>query len=261
MMPPYMRFLSRFSIIKIVAPDTLRPCPGIASGIILYIAWIRIQVTEESLLNNMIIRPGMRILFQGDSVTDAGRDRARSDHLGCGYPQFIAGWFTIVHPTAKVTFVNRGVSGDRLSDLLARWTADAVELRPDIVSILIGINDVWNRYRGRAATPHDGFERDLHTLLKRTRDETGAQIVLLDPFVLPVPDDRKVWREDLEPKLEILRALSDRFGAVRIPLDQVFARAAASGDPAVWAADGVHPTPAGHAQIARAWLDRVTFES
>jgi hypothetical protein len=100
------------------------------------------------------------------------------------------------------------------------------------------------------------FER-----LVRQAAARGAQIVLLDPFVLPVPDDRKVWREDLEPKLEILRALSDRFGVVRIPLDQVFARAAASGDPAVWVADGVHPTPAGHAQIARAWLDRVTFES
>ena len=212
-------------------------------------------------MDNIFIRPGMRVLFQGDSVTDAGRDRARPDHLGSGYPQFVAGWFTLGHPTANVTFVNRGVSGDRLCDLLARWTADAVELRPDVISILIGINDVWNRYRGREATPHDAFEQDLCTLLSRTREETDAQIVLLEPFVLPVPDDRKAWREDLEPKLEILRSLSDRFDAVLVPLDQVFAEVSASGDPAVWAADGVHPTPAGHAQIACVWLDRVSFKS
>ena len=207
------------------------------------------------------IHPGMRVLFQGDSVTDAGRDRTRPDHLGSGYPLFVAGQFTLAHPTAKVSFLNRGVSGDRLCDLLARWTADTIELRPDVVSILIGINDVWNRYRGREATPHDVFERDLRTLLTRTREETCAQIVLLEPFVLPVPDDRKTWREDLDPKREILRALSDRFDALLVPLNRVFAEASASVDPAVWAADGVHPTPAGHAQIARAWLERVEFES
>ncbi len=212
-------------------------------------------------MDSIKIRPGMRILFQGDSVTDAGRDRARPDHLGCGYPQFAAGWFALAHPNAHVTFLNRGVSGDRLRDLLARWTKDTVELRPDIVSILIGINDVWNRYRGREATPHDVFEQDLHTVLARTREETGAQIVVLEPFVLPVPDDRKTWREDLDPKLEIIRSLSDRFDAVLVPLDRVFAEATASSEPAVWAADGVHPTPAGHARIARAWLDRVVFPS
>ncbi len=203
------------------------------------------------------IKPGMRILFQGDSVTDAGRDRNRFDHLGCGYPQFIAGHYTLSHPDAGVTFLNRGVSGDRACDLVERWTADTVALQPDVVSILIGINDVWNRYRGREATPVEAFETDLRTLLSRTRDETGARIVLMEPFVLPVPEDRTAWREDLDPKLTVVRRLAAEYDAVLVPLDRIFAKISGKHRPEVWAADGVHPTPAGHALIAWAFLEKI----
>ncbi len=211
-------------------------------------------------MEHIVIRPGMRILFQGDSVTDAGRDRARPDDLGGGYPQFIAGWYTLSRPGTGVSFLNRGVSGDRTADLLRRWTADAVELRPDVVSILIGINDVWNRYRERGTTSAEAYEADLRALLIRTREETGAQVALLEPFVLPVPEDRIAWREDLDPKREAVRRLASEFGAVHIPLDGMFREACGRCAPAVWAADGVHPTPAGHALIARAWLRTAGME-
>ena len=95
------------------------------------------------------------------------------------------------------------------------------------------------------------------TVLDRIQSETGARIVMLEPFVLPVPEDRKAWREDLDPKIEVVRRLAAAYGAIFIPLDRIFADLAARTRPEIWAADGVHPTPAGHAVIAKAWLEAV----
>ena len=204
-----------------------------------------------------IVAKGARVLFQGDSITDAGRDRTQSDHLGRGYPQFVAGLYTAAHPDDGVVFMNRGIGGDRAKNLVERWTEDAVDLRPDIVSILIGINDTWRRYDRDDPTSAGDFENGYRTVLDRIQSETGARIVMLEPFVLPVPEDRKAWREDLDPKIEVVRRLAAAYGAIFIPLDRIFADLAARTRPEIWAADGVHPTPAGHAVIAKAWLEAV----
>lgn len=203
------------------------------------------------------IEKGMKILFQGDSVTDAGRNRDLSGDLGKGYPQFIAGLFTAAHPDLNITFLNRGISGNRAKDLVERWTEDAIALRPDIVSILIGINDTWRRYDSNDPTSAEVFEAGYRTVLTRVRDEIGARIVMLEPFVLPVPEDRKAWREDLDPKIVAVRKLATEFDALLLPLDGLFAKLATQSRPEIWAADGVHPTPAGHAAIAQAWLQAV----
>jgi lysophospholipase L1-like esterase len=197
------------------------------------------------------------VLFQGDSVTDAGRSRENDNELGCGYASTIAAMFSAMHPEKKVRFVNRGISGNRVTDLLGRWQEDCVNLKPDWVSILIGINNTWRRYDSNNPTTTKDFEKQLRELLEKTRKNTKAQIILCEPFVLPVPADRLTWREDLDPKINVTRNLAIEFNTLLVPLDGIFAQAATLREPGFWAGDGVHPSPAGHALIAKSWLQTV----
>lgn len=201
----------------------------------------------------MIIEANARVLFQGDSITDCGRSREHDDDLGTGYAALLAAWISAQYPCRKITFINRGISGHRAKDLLARWQTDCIDLRPTWVSILIGINEVWRRYDCNDPTTPQQFADTYRALLEQTR-AIGARIVLCEPFVLPVPPDREQWREDLYPKISVVRALAREFNTYYVPLDGIFAAASARREPAFWAADGVHPTPAGHALIAQAWL-------
>ncbi len=197
------------------------------------------------------------VLFQGDSITDAGRSR-RDDHdLGRGYAAMVAAWFGAAWPEKNVRFVNRGVSGNRSKDLVARWPADCLSLKPNLVSIMIGINDTWRRYDSNDPTSTEAFARSYRAILGQVRNRLDARLVICEPFLLPVLDDRRAWRVDLDPKIVIVRDLAREFGAVYVPLDGIFAQASMRREPAFWTADGVHPSPAGHALIAQAWLKAV----
>ena len=201
------------------------------------------------------IPAGATVLFQGDSVTDAGRVRILPDDLGVGYPLLVGSWYSAAFPERGVRFLNRGVSGDRVVDLLERWERDCLALRPDVLSILIGVNETWRAFDAGDPTPAQVFERQYRELLERTQAALPAtRIALMEPFVLPFPPDREAWRVDLDPKIQAVRRLARDFGCALVPLDGLFAEAAARREPAFWAPDGVHPTPAGHGLIARAWL-------
>jgi lysophospholipase L1-like esterase len=204
--------------------------------------------------------PGQTILFQGDSITDCGRARDDDRHLGAGYAGWIAAWLGAARPHDDLRFLNRGIGGDRVRDLRARWSEDCIALRPDWVSILIGINDTWRRYDRNDATGADEFARDYREILRRLRGETAAGIVLLEPFVLPHPADRKSWREDLDPKLAVVRELAAEFKTRLVPLDGLVNAAATARAAGFFSADGVHPTAAGHALIARHWLREMGAE-
>jgi lysophospholipase L1-like esterase len=167
-----------------------------------------------------------------------------------------AAWFSALYPEREVRFLNRGISGNRAKDLRNRWQPDCLDLKPDIVSIMIGINDTWRRYDSNDPTPVQAYEAAYRTIVEQASN-AGAKLVLLEPFVLPVPDDRRAWREDLDPKIDVVRQLAREFKALLVPLDGLFAQAAAQRDPAFWAHDGVHPSQAGHALIAQAWLRTV----
>lgn len=197
------------------------------------------------------------ILFQGDSVTDCGRSRQDDGSLGSGYAMLTSAWLSASYPEYRLRLVNRGVSGNRTRDLLARWEQDCIALRPDWVSILIGINNTWRRYDSNDPTPVERFEQEYRQLLEWTKRETSAKIVLCEPFLLPYPEDRIAWREDLDPKLAVVRKLAEQFADVFVPLDVIFQQATARQTPAYWAADGVHPTLAGHALIAQSWIKQV----
>ncbi|MBD2862867.1 SGNH/GDSL hydrolase family protein [Paenibacillus oceani] len=203
---------------------------------------------------NLRIKQGDVVLFQGDSITDTGRNRELPNDLGNGYAFMAAALFSSAYPHMQVKFWNRGIGGNRTRDLLDRWEADCLELRPSWVSILIGINETWRRYSRNDSTSTKQFEKEYRQLLILTKERSDASILMLEPFVLPVPEDRKMWREDLDPKITVVRELAREFGALLIPLDGMFAQASMLAPAAFWAHDGIHPSPCGHALIAKAWL-------
>ncbi len=208
-------------------------------------------------MGHLLLQPGARILFQGDSITDAGRSRENDALLGAGYPHLIAAWLSAAVPDAGWTFLNRGISGNRIYDLEARWTEDCITLQPDWVSILIGINDTWRHYDSNVPSPIADFEACYRRILDRVKAETPAHILILEPFVLPVPADRIGWREDLDPRLDAVRRVAREYAARLVPLDGLFSAASVQRESAFWAGDGVHPSPAGHALIAQAWIRAV----
>lgn len=203
----------------------------------------------------MLIHANDTILFTGDSITDCGRSREDTNHLGFGYAAFIAARLQAYLASPELKIYNRGISGNRASDLLGRVDSDLLALKPTVVSILIGINDVWRRYDSNDPTSVEVFEKNYRAVLEKIRSQLKARIVLLEPFVLHVPKDRYTWREDLNPKIDATRRLAVEFGADLIPLDGIFAKAATQTPAAFWAEDGVHPTAAGHALMAEAWLE------
>ncbi|WP_416979515.1 SGNH/GDSL hydrolase family protein [Streptomyces sp. T028] len=212
------------------------------------------------------LRPGSTVMFTGDSITDCGRLESEQP-LGHGYPLRIAGEWGLRHPDRAVTWLNSGIAGDKVTDLEARWQADVLDARPDVVSVLVGINDVgWHSYDpdGHVIPAEDyaaGYDRLLAPLA-----ESGADLILVEPFLLPIRArvevgdvhigvaDRRKWRADLDPKIQVVRELALRYGAQLLAADGLFAGLAATTGPEYWAADGVHPTPAGHAALAAAWL-------
>lgn len=205
-----------------------------------------------------IIKPNSTVLFQGDSITDCGRDRNDPHSLGRGYPLITAAMFSALYPEHNVKFLNRGISGNRTEHLVARWQEDCIDLKPDFVSIMIGINDVWHAFNKNIETvPHEQFADNYRTILQMIRDHLDAQILLMEPFVLHTSEDRALWRPDLDPKREIVKRLAQEFDAIFVPIDSIMQEAANKLGPGFWGPDGVHPSPAGHGLIAKSWLEVV----
>jgi len=166
--------------------------------------------------------------------------------------------FSACFPEKKVKFINRGISGNRVKDLQDRWQQDCLGLKPDLLSILIGINDCWRRYDKNDPTSAEKFEEGYRDILEQVKKSNpDIKIVLWEPFVLPVKEGQESWREDLDPKIQVVRKLAREYNTYLVPSDSIMAQACTLEDPAFWAADGVHPTQAGHALMARAWLDDV----
>lgn len=190
------------------------------------------------------------VLFQGDSVTDTGRNREDINNLGEGYCKMIADKYKVDHLERDVRFINKGISGNRLVDLQSRWQEDCIDLQPDVVSILIGINDVWRRYDDNDPTTAQEYEAGYREILTRVKEETRAKIIIMEPFLLHYPKDRLSWRVDLDPKRKVAQQLAEEFDADYIRLDDIFRKQVETNEPQFWAADGVHPTQAGHRLIA-----------
>jgi acyl-CoA thioesterase I len=188
------------------------------------------------------------ILFQGDSITDCGRDREDQKSLGEGYVNLITETVVDRNSQSNLKFINRGISGDKIRDLHLRWDMECIDLNPDMLSILIGVNDTL-------ITPVELFEEEYRMLLKRTTEALKAEIILCEPFLLL--GDTNAYRDDLNPKIEIVHKLSEEFNTLLLPLDKIFSESCSINPPEYWAPDGVHPTPAGHTLIAKSWIEYV----
>lgn len=205
------------------------------------------------------------LLFIGDSITDAGRDRLDGKSLGQGFPLLIAAYLQTHFPEKRLTVLNRGVGGDRLIDVKNRWEEDCLIINPDIVTLMIGINDTWTNQNDRkevTETELQEFESNYRFLLKSLHQRTDARVVLMEPFVLPFPKDRVEWRADLDPRIQIVRKMARDYQTDLIPLDGLLnAEGIKNGFSYYTGDDGVHPTLAGHGVIAQAWINNVVNKS
>ena len=191
------------------------------------------------------------LVFAGDSITDAGRDREDAASLGDGYVALIAR--AVADADTGVTVVNKGIGGDRAVDLAARWD-DVLAAEPDVLTVYVGVNDMWRRFDRNDPTSAGDFEATVEGLLQAARDAGVERLVLIEPFFVPVRDDQVAWLDDLNGKRAAVRRLAERFDATLVVLhDDVTAAAAENGASAI-VPDGVHPTPQGSAIIADAWL-------
>jgi len=203
------------------------------------------------------------ILFQGDSITDAGRDRAEhrpgiGAALGTGYPLLLSAQLMHEHPQQQLACYNRGVSGDRVPDLASRWAGDTLALKPDLLSILVGVNDFWHKlFRGYSGTVED-YERAYSALLQRTRAALpSVSFVIMEPFALPTGAVDARWHPEFDQRRAAAQRVAQTAGATYVPLQAMFDDLLKDAPAEYWSADGVHPTPAGHAAIAHAWRQAV----
>jgi acyl-CoA thioesterase-1 len=205
------------------------------------------------------IRSGDRILFQGDSITDAGRRNLATQPLGTGYVAQVAGLILGRRPDLQVEILNRGISGDRSVELRARWQEDCLDLRPQVLSIMIGVNDVWRlrrEWNGQKHVPLAQYQTNVHSLCDQARRIGVRDVILVSPTTI---DHASV--SPLNDLLGTYAAWGKTFAA-EIGATWVDARsrliAARAAHPTVrWTSDGCHPTTSGHAVIAAAWYDAV----
>ena len=203
------------------------------------------------------------VLFQGDSITDAGRSRqntAANDRpgLGSGYSYLAAARLLAGRPTDKLKFLNRGISGNQVIHLADRWRNDCIDLSPDVLSILIGINDTWRFFDGGEGVPVDKYRQVYHDLLTDAREALpNVKLVLCEPFILRCGVVTEQWYEQVADRQKIVAEFADEFDARLVPFQSRFDEASERVDPTYWAHDGVHPTAAGHALMADCWLKTV----
>ncbi len=196
----------------------------------------------------MLTKNGVLVL-QGDSITDAGRF-GDPEELGSGYPRMVAKYIENFYPDLSMKVINKGISGNRSKDLVARWKEDTLDLKPTIVTILIGINDTWRAFDSNDPTTAETYAANCEIIMKQTKD-AGASLIILEPFAVPTGVVKDSWRPDIDPKIDALRSLALKYADAYIPLDGIFYNLSIEAAPEIWTGDGVHPSAAGHRIIAK----------
>jgi acyl-CoA thioesterase-1 len=208
-----------------------------------------------------MIHSNDRVLFIGDSVTNAFRmpDEVSSAYqLGAGYALMVAGHYYLTRAGDGIEFFNRGVSGDGVRQLEARWEEDCLALKPTVVSVLVGVNETLRRFLHGGDLSLDEYETVLKDLLARTQAAlSGVRLIVCEPFLLLTDRVTPEWMADIAKCGAVARRVAAEVGAVFVPLQQPFAEACAVAPPDYWAFDGIHPNAAGFALIAREWIKAV----
>ncbi len=199
-----------------------------------------------------------RILFQGDSITDMGRSRENDASLGIGYPTLVSAALGCDHP-GEYTFLNRGISGNRVVDLYARMKRDIINLQPDVMSILIGINDVWHEIEDSPnGVDAEKYGKVYSMLIEELQAALpNLKIMILEPFVLKADATEPHWdyfKTETLKRAEQAKQIAERYGLKFVPLQDKMDAAEKKAPAAHWLWDGVHPTAAGHEIIKREWI-------
>lgn len=190
----------------------------------------------------------MKIIFFGDSITDCDRDRNDEKSLGNGYVKILADKLRPIYPDTDIELINKGVSGNEVCDLLARVQSDVIDLNPDAVVIMIGINNIIHKFKYGKELNFKQFERDLRELLTLLK-EAGITVIFLEPFLLPAPDKRRM-RKLFDDELKILDRVASEMSDEFVAYDEMFNGLAQSIPYQEYSEDGVHPTHRGSRLIA-----------
>ena len=196
----------------------------------------------------------MRMVFIGDSITESGKF-TDSERLGTGYVRVIHDYLLTTYPTSHIEILNKGISGNRIDDLEARWQTDVIDMKPDMVSISIGINDVWGQLKQTEMKQifPDEFERVYDDLLKQVRHKTNAKIILMEPTIIE-ENVLSIGNEKLQAYVQIIHTLAQKHDALIVPTHQAFMKYLAANRNELLTKDGVHMNSAGNMLMAMTWL-------
>lgn len=200
----------------------------------------------------------MKILFQGDSITDAGRVREDETNVGRGYPILVKAKLGLENP-GKYEFINKGISGNRVVDLYARIKSDIINLKPDVMSILIGVNDVWHEIARENGVDADKFYKIYDMLIEEVKTALpDIKIMIMEPFVLNASATQGNWEEfnaEVKKRAQMAKKIAEKYNLPFIELQKGFDELTKKEEPSYWLKDGVHPTEMGHEYIKNQWLE------
>lgn len=201
------------------------------------------------------------VLFQGDSITDAGREKEKelpnnSWSFGGGYANLIAAWMLEEMAAKKLTIYNRGISGNKVYQLADRWDKDGLNLKPNVLSILIGVNDYWHFRDGNYDGTPKIYENDFRKLLTHTMEALpDLKLIICQPFILTETKAvDETWVKPFSEYQLIAKRIADEFGANWVPFQGAFDKATEVAPASYWTGDGVHPSLAGAQLMAKTWL-------
>ena len=203
------------------------------------------------------LNPNQTVLFIGDSITDADRKLRAYKPFGFGYVHFVANFLLGKYPTYNLNILNTGISGDTIADLKGRWQKDCLDHNPEILSILIGVNDVWRQFATEDDLPYavslDEYEATYRQLLTIAKQKCNSRLVICEPFMF-CDDFNNPMFAHLRTFIEAVRRIADDFGACMVPLQKAIDERIKQVPPQDWSLDMVHPEIWAHAWIAQQWL-------
>lgn len=246
---------NRRSFIKKAALGSLLAVsiPEIAEAAMLSAGTKKIQLMKENV-----------ILFQGDSITDSGRNKEDKTYnnanvLGSGYPLLAGASLLDKYASLKLKIFNKGISGNKVFQLAERWDKDCLEIKPDVLSILIGVNDIWHKLNGKYNGTVEVYRNDYITLLDRTKNVLpDVKLIICEPFAvngIKAVDDK--WYPEFFEYQKAAKDIATQFGAIFIPFQKIFDEAQKRAPGIYWTGDGVHPSLAGAKLMANAWLETI----
>lgn len=257
-----MKF-SRRNFLKRSAVQTA----GLAAIPMILSETVKAESKSKSKIQPLTIHTGSVVLFQGDSITDAGRNREKqqandAQSFGNGYALMTGAALLEQFPEKQFSIYNRGISGNKVYQLAERWQADCLDLKPSVLSFLIGVNDYWHKRNGQYDGTVEVYENDFRALLKRTKEALpNVQLVICQPFSVDGGSAiGEGWQDEFTPYREAAKKLSDEFSTLWVPYHSMFQEAVKHAPAAYWCPDGVHPSMAGAQLMAQAWLKVVLAE-